>query len=376
MRSLFPAITKILLLGFLLVPFITTISCAERIVPSDRVRSSLNVREFPQVGSAVVGGLFPQQSAEFLESVPYWYRVRLDDGTSGYVSKAWAELVAQAQESDGLVRIGSWNIKKLGHGNQKDYATVAKIIESNFDVMAVIEVMQKGGTCPGYEPLLAALGPAWKGLVTDNPRPNTTSGNAEYYAILYRSALVRTCPGWDKLAFHLDNDGNGQNSGVDVFAREPAFGCFEVPNNNSTVGFDFLLAGYHARWENGNKEMIMAEVRNLKEVFQTMGDSRPGEADLLIAGDFNLIPSEIQEALHFVPETIASGSTLNSSGSITQNVYDHILVHSKVATQEMIDHPTVIDVTSLSHDGHEFYTRVSDHLPVMARFRTFGPDDD
>jgi hypothetical protein len=42
----------------------------------------------------------------------------------------------------------------------------------------------------------------------------------------------------------------------------------------------------------------------------------------------------------------------------------------------MIDHPMVIDVTSFSHDGHEFYTQVSDHLPVMARFKTFGPDDD
>lgn len=351
-------------------------SLAEQIVPSDRVVSSLNVREEPAVEGAIVGKLFPNQSAEYLESVPYWYHVKLEDGVTGYVSKAWAELVVRPQNTDRLVRIGSWNIKKLGHGSKTNFETVAEIIESNFDVIAVVEVMQKGGGHPGYDKLIEVLGLNWKGLVTDTPRPNTRSGNAEFYAILYRPNLVNTCSGWNSLVFHPDNDGNGQDSQQDLFAREPAFGCFEVPNDNGTIGFDFLLAGYHARWAHGDKEKIKEEVSRLKEVFQEMGETRPNETDLIIAGDFNLVPPEIQEALGFVPGTVASGSTLNSKGTITSNTYDHILVHNRSATQEMVDNPTVLVVTTIAPDGKEFYRTISDHLPVVAQFKTLAVDDD
>lgn len=349
---------------------------AEQVIPSGRVKTVLNVREEPMAKSPIVGKLLPNEKAKHLDSVPYWYHVKLETGVTGYVSKAWAELVDKPQATDRLLRIGSWNIKKLGHGSKTNYETVAKIIESNFDVMAVIEVMQKGGSHPGYDKLIAALDPSWKGLVTDKPRPNTGSGNAEFYAILYRSNLVNTCSGWDSLVFTPDNDGSGLDSDVGFFAREPAFGCFEVPNNNGSVGFDFLLAGYHARWAHGNKGEIKEEVSRLEEVFQEMGRSRPNEADLIIAGDFNLVPIEIQEALNFAPGTIAIGSTLNSKGAITRNIYDHILVHNKSATQEMVDSPTVLDVTSFASNGKEFYSKVSDHLPVVARFKSFAIDDD
>lgn len=352
-------------------------SCwSDQIVLSDRVQTTLNVREKPTVESTVVGKLLRNQAVEYLDSVPYWYHVRLGEGGTGYVSKAWSEKLSSEQESGRIVRIGSRNIKKLGHGSQKDYATVAKIIDETFDVMAVVEIMQKGGGHPGYDKLLSVLGPEWNGLVTDAPRPNTGSGSAEFYAILYWPALVKTCSGWDSLAFFPDNDGSGQDLVPDIFSREPAFGCFEVPNTDGTVGFDFLLAGYHARWSQGDKEQIKTEVARLKEVFQAMKESRPSEADLLIAGDFNLVPSEITESLHCVPGTVAEGSTLNSNGAITSNVYDHILCHDLLATQEMIDKPMVLDVTSFTPDGKIFYRKISDHLPVVGQFRAFGPDDD
>lgn len=316
-------------------------SLAEHIVPGDRVKTVLNVREEPTVESAVMGKLFPKQSAEYLESVPYWYHIKLQDGITGYVSKAWADLVEKPQTTDLLLRIGSWNIKKLGHGSKTNYGIVARIIESNFDLIAVIEVMQKGGSHPGYDKLIEILGSGWKGLVTDTPRPNTSSGNEEFYAILYRPNLANTCSGWNSLVFHPDNDGNGQDFQLDLFAREPAFGCFEVQNNNGTVGFDFLLAGYHARWAHGDKVKIKKEVSRMKEVFQQMGETRPNEADLIIAGDFNLVPAEIQETLGFVPETIASGSTLNSKGAITSNIYDHILYFQSSSTGRVLNRATI-----------------------------------
>lgn len=52
------------------------------------------------------------------------------------------------------VRLGAWNIKKLGHGSSKRYDLVAQVIEEHFDLVAILEVMQKGGTHPGYDELL------------------------------------------------------------------------------------------------------------------------------------------------------------------------------------------------------------------------------
>lgn len=346
------------------------------VVPSDRVETILNVRELPHVKSSIIGKLLPQQSADYLDSEPYWFHVRLDNGEEGYVSKTWSEKIAQALENDGTIRIGSWNIKKLGHGTHTNYSVVASIIQGNFDLMTIIEVMQKGGTHPGYDELLSVLGSGWRGIVTDSPRPNTGSGNSEYYAIIYKPNLVHPCAGWDHLVFYDDNDGSGNDTGDNVFSREPAFGCFEASQKDGSVGFDFLMAGYHARWEHGDKNKIKAEVAQLVDVFQAMKEARPGERDLIIAGDFNLVTSDLKETLTFVQGTVANGSTLNSSGAVTKNVYDHILIYDSKASQEMSVPPKIIEATHYVHDGKEFYTNISDHLPVVSLFRTAGPDDD
>ena len=66
-----------------------------------------------------------------------------------------------AAEVSQELRLGAWNLKKLGHGSSKDYTTVAAVIDSHFDVLAVVEVMQKGGGHPGYDALMIELAPHW-----------------------------------------------------------------------------------------------------------------------------------------------------------------------------------------------------------------------
>jgi hypothetical protein len=217
---------------------------ADTVVPSEAVVKGVIAREEARVDSNRVGKLKPNESAELLENVPYWYRVRLGDGAVGYVSKRWTDLIPAAQEAGAIIRLGAWNIKKLGHGTSKDFPLVASVIESNFDILAVIEVMQKGGDHPGYDDLINALGTNWSGIVTSSPRPNTNSGSAEYYAIIYRHAVVVPCDGWSALTQHIDNDGGQSETGSDHFSREPAFGCFQAPANDTTPGVDFMLAAY------------------------------------------------------------------------------------------------------------------------------------
>ncbi len=67
---------------------------ADDVVLSARVRSNVVVRAEPLgAPSAPIGVLRPGEEAELLESIPYFYRVRLPNGVTGYVSKSWTDLV-------------------------------------------------------------------------------------------------------------------------------------------------------------------------------------------------------------------------------------------------------------------------------------------
>jgi len=59
------------------------------ITPSDAVTTHVVVRALPSVQSAKLGTFVPGDQAEELESVPHWLKVRLVNGTIGYVSKRW-----------------------------------------------------------------------------------------------------------------------------------------------------------------------------------------------------------------------------------------------------------------------------------------------
>ena len=365
-----PATLLVLLL--LLIPGQS--AWADQVVPSDRVSSHLNVRNEPSASSAVVGALRPGEAAALEHSVPFWYAVTLPDGTRGFVSKAWSRLVADPAGGAPL-RLGGWNVKKLGHGTRKDLGTVAEVIEEHFDIVAVVEVMQKGGAHPGYDGLMAQLGPDWEGMVTSSPRPNTASGNAEFYAIVYRTQRIDPCADWTELRYLSDNDGGEDGTGPDTFSREPAFGCFEAQRPQDAPGFDFMLGVYHARWAEGDREEIQGEVAHVTEVFDAMGEERPAERDRILVGDFNLGTTDLEVALGPQVKTLGEGSTLNSVGERTANLYDHLLVFDRSATTEMIGSPEVLDVRAAAATPREFFRTVSDHLPVRALFRAEGDDD-
>ena len=66
---------------------------SNRVIPSDRVESRLRIRGGPATQGPIVGHLRRGESAELTGSVPFWYEVRLDNGTPGFVSKAWSDVI-------------------------------------------------------------------------------------------------------------------------------------------------------------------------------------------------------------------------------------------------------------------------------------------
>lgn len=342
---------------------------AELVTPSHRVTSFLNVRTEPTTSSDVVGVLTPGVYAVLDERIDRWHRIILGDGATGFVSKAWATLVPD-------IRLGTWNIKKLGHGATKDYSAVAAVINDHFDVLTVIEVMQKSRGHPGYDAIIQALGPSWAGMITSTPRPNTGAGDAEFYAILYRPTILSPCVGSADLEYFDDNDGGPQGIGYDKFVREPAFGCFEAMSETGAKGWDFVLGAYHATWADADTDRICSEASHLGDVYSAMRVAHPGEQDLFIAGDFNLTPADLDGLVAASDMTTGMGSTLNTKGERTANRYDHVLLHDSVATKELALKAQVIDVRKYAASPKLFYQTVSDHLPVTGRFVRYAEDDD
>src|SRR5262245_13946291 len=73
---------------------------ADAVVPSAKVRTRVVVRERPEPGSRDVGSLRPRERAEYLGAAPGWRRVRLGDGTTGFVSEAFTRVEASPEGTE------------------------------------------------------------------------------------------------------------------------------------------------------------------------------------------------------------------------------------------------------------------------------------
>jgi hypothetical protein len=78
--------------------FVAGPAAADLVVPSQRVRSGVLVREYATRDSRPLASLRPGDEAEYLTSVPGWIHVRLGDGTRGFVSRAWTQVIPDAPE--------------------------------------------------------------------------------------------------------------------------------------------------------------------------------------------------------------------------------------------------------------------------------------
>ena len=78
------------------------------VTPSPRVKRSVVVRSEPTTASEPVDGMEPGDRAVLEAEEAGWYRVRLPDGRSGYVSKSWTVIVDEQQP---LVEIAAGEVR-------------------------------------------------------------------------------------------------------------------------------------------------------------------------------------------------------------------------------------------------------------------------
>lgn len=257
------------------------------------------------------------------------------------------------------IRLGTWNLPPLT-GDKRDYRVTAAVIEATFDILTLTEL---GGGGEDYRRLIAELGPAWAGM---SAVAATDSGDAgEQYAALYRRQAVRPCPGWQDL----------RRSSIGGIQRPPAFGCFESGGYPGTPAFDFILAVYRAV-SSEDAGTVADEVRHLDAALDEMASQRPGERDIIVAGQFHLEASELALVTTAALRSEGAGASLNLLGEPSPVLRDHVLVRDPYATREISSPGSAVDVRGFAATPQDFRNTVSDHLPVAVQVDIPSRDDD
>lgn len=249
------------------------------------------------------------------------------------------------------VRVGTWNIKRLGNG-KKNYDLVAKLIESKFDVVAVQEVMNEDG----IKELSKRL-PGWTYGIS---KQVGKKGYYEQYGLLVRNSTGRI-----KSVSVVPDP-------TDVWTREPAVACVESSN------VDFCLVTTHIVFGDnvGQRDKEIASLSNLLNNLRAM-DS---EKDYILVGDFNR-PGNAPGFSNFSKFgfRLADDGVTNTSlgASDYASPYDHVILDPKY-TKEWKGVTERVDIVKelCGGDFKKCSSEVSDHAPISFVLDNRGIDDD
>ncbi|MGH9959688.1 MAG: hypothetical protein ACREBC_21610, partial [Pyrinomonadaceae bacterium] len=166
--------------------------------------------------------------------------------------------------------------------------------------------------------------------------------------------------------------------------------AFDVKIGN----FDFLLIAVHLKSGRGpeERETRTCQTRAISRFIseQTTGS---GEKDVLVVGDYNMVPAQDgrnfvnlspgtqnNEFLRFISSNLSGAShigTCTSASNFTGNLLDGFAI-SRVHTTEWTGFIRILQLHALLPNMfcERYRTTISDHLPLVARFRISSPDDD
>lgn len=272
-------------------------------------------------------------------------------GEDGVHDRAGHADIRDPAGGDARLRLATWNVKRLGHGDKRLDRVVAVI--ARFDVVALQEVM----TREVIDDLLREL-PGWRAAMCEKPLGR--GRYREWYAVLYRADRISV-----ERAFTAPDR-------ADEFAREPFVVCMRADR------FDFCLIDIHVVYGRGVGERDR-EITALAARARALRDAGE-EKDWIVAGDFNRAPT----ARSWRAFT-AAGWRHTTAGKLAttlgvkgyRNAYDHILVDPAHTGERITDAARVDIGTDQCGGDHARCSReLSDHAPLMVEFRTDGADDD
>lgn len=253
--------------------------------------------------------------------------------------------IALAQDDEGLV-IASWNIQRLGHGQNKDYSALAKVGQL-FDFIAVQEVMILEDLHHFQAALLSETGEVWGMMYSHRIGRSTYK---EKYAFVWRESRISYLDG---AVVYLDPG--------DLFAREPYSARFK----DLTTGDEFAVATVHIVYGRRVSDRTQ-EIEELARYWDWLHEIYP-ETAVLLMGDFNLQPQHVAwqplKSRGVLPLIVDGATTLSAVDGRFTNLYDNIWVNADSVLSNyragILRFPKLLGMT---HEQARRY--VSDHAPV------------
>jgi endonuclease/exonuclease/phosphatase family metal-dependent hydrolase len=247
------------------------------------------------------------------------------------------------------IKLASWNLRNLS--KKRTAGCVARLSKlfSEFDLLALQEVrdetiVQNICQACGYNYVLS-------------PPLGTGQKRKEMYAFVFNHRV--TCLSHAVL------------EAQDTFVRAPFLGFFRISALENAECFDFVLATIHLVW--GTKGDRREEASHLGPVIRSVFDRAGREHDVILCGDFNTCPGEFtgmptgwRNLRELVPLLRVGGTTINTRGELTGNMYDNIWINT-THTGEFVT-GGIREIDNLKE--------LSDHLPVWAEFRNTDDDEE
>jgi exonuclease III len=154
-------------------------------------------------------------------------------------------------------------------------------------------------------------------------------------------------------------------SGAMTMEDMPDPGGFQHPTQAAYVacdGFDAVVVTVHLSWT--NTAMREKEKSRLKDIVTEMLKKDP---DVIICGDFNTTERGIAELAGASGMTVMLPAGQEGVGTTyAGNRYDHFLISPDLANEEAVS----CRIVTFSGNDSTISRRVSDHMPVLAVFRT------
>jgi len=284
-------------------------------------------------------------------------------GTSEVAPATPAGTAAATRTSDSAhdsISIAAFNIQVFGRSKRQkaDVMEVLTSVAGEVDILLVQEIRDSSELTADF--FLDAINRSSDRdyAMYEGPRLGRTSSK-EQYAIYYVTDRARLIDAYTL----ADPD--------DEFEREPIVATFRSDN------FDFSVVGCHIKPDDAEREL-----RALSAAVDEIIAANPGERDVIVLGDLNADGSYLDERrlTEIFPTDRYHVAISNDVDTMTtsDNTYDRIILRHETATHEYIAASAQVFEFDRVYEIEDdrLVRSVSDHYPVLARFRTSATDDD
>lgn len=145
----------------------------------------------------------------------------------------------------------------------------------------------------------------------------------------------------------------------------PDPGGFQHPAQAAYVtcgGFDAVVVTVHLSWKDEARRAQEAD-----SLAAIVRDAQQRDPDVLLAGDFNMLEPELHTLADRLGLTVLDPAGQEGVGTTHKgNRYDYFLATPDLASEETLQ----VHIVTFFGPDLPIAQRVSDHLPVMATFRT------